>query len=101
MTQTEHRSPATRAVRSYRVSVGSAFEKRATRLYKLLAFLLPQGLLFKVCVAPYEVGIFFLKFFNVVLEQLELRAEKGDMLLDDGNAFHVTEGRDQATQGQK
>lgn len=91
--KTGHGSVANRAVRTFAVSAaGESFEQRATSLYKFSARLLPSSLLLKLCIAPYEIGIFFLKLFEVFLEQLKLSVEKGDVLLqDDGRTVFVNE----------
>ncbi len=88
-----------RTVRSFAVSAaGEAFEKRATRFYKLSARLLPSSLLLKLCIAPYEVGIFFLKLFDVLLNQLKLSVEKGDVLLESAGTLSVAERCDKAAE---
>ena len=76
---------ANRAIRSFVVpAAGKAFERRATRLYKLLAHFIPREFLFKFCVLPYDAGIFFLQFYDVLLEQCKLCIQQvdGTMLVD-------------------
>lgn len=99
MAETRQRSLANRTVRSFAVSAaGEAFEKRTTRFYKLSARLLPSSLLLKLCVAPYEIGIFFLKLFDVLLDQLKLSVEKGDVLLESAGTLSVSKGCDKTAE---
>lgn len=76
--KTPHGSTADRTVRSFAVpTAGKRLEKCAVGFYKLFDFLLPRNLLFKLCIVFYKSGIFCLKFFDVLSEQVKLSVKKG------------------------
>ena len=91
-----HSALANGAVRGVSIPTPSEMLKQcAAGLYKLLNILLPRHLLFKFCVSPYKMGVFFFQCFDALFDQVKLSPEYRNMLLQNGSALHVAEGGNQ------
>ncbi len=77
---------------------GQTFKQRATRLYKLCLFLLPNKLLAQLVVAFRECSVFFLQLYDIFFEKLVLSVDEGKVFLEGGDALHVAERGDEAAE---